>query len=79
MTLYGVLLRQVHLVMKYMDLSALPPKVREAAEKRLENPHKSLGELAELLGISKSGLAHRFQKISALAREFEAREKEERK
>ena len=36
-------------------------------------------ELAELLGISKSGLAHRFQKISALAREFEAREKEERK
>ena len=72
-------LSQVHLVMKYMDLSALPPKVREAAEKRLENPHKSLGELAELLGISKSGLAHRFQKISALAREFEAREKEERK
>ena len=50
-----------------------------AAEKRLENPHKSLGELAELLGISKSGLAHRFQKISALAREFEAREKEDRK
>ena len=64
--------QQVQLIMKYMDLIELSPKIKEAAEMRLKKPYLSLGELAELLDISKSGLAHRFQKISAIAKKIKS-------
>ncbi len=64
--------QQVQLIMKYMDLTELSPKIKEAAEVRLKKPYLSLGELAELLDISKSGLAHRFQKISAIAKKIKS-------
>ena len=64
--------QQVQLIMKYMDLTELSPKIKEAAEMRLKRPYLSLGELAELLDISKSGLAHRFQKISAIAKKIKS-------
>ena len=64
--------QQVQLIMKYMDLTELSPKIKEAAEMRLKKPYLSLGELAELLDISKSGLAHRFQKISAIAKKIKS-------
>ncbi len=53
-------------------LVKLPPKVRAAAKVRLENPDATLQELAEMLGISKSGMNHRMRKLKELA------EKEER-
>ena len=53
---------------RYGELS---PKLRETAEIRLENPEATLGELAEMSGISKSGLSHRFSKIRQLAEKTE--------
>ena len=64
--------QQVQLIMKYMDLTELSPKIKEAAEMRLKKPYLSLGELAELLDISKSGLAHRIQKISPIAKKIKS-------
>jgi DNA-binding protein WhiA len=49
-------------------LEKLPPKLRAAAEARLENPEASLAELAEMLGITKSGMSHRMRKLGELAR-----------
>lgn len=48
-------------------LASLPPKVRAAAKARLENPDATLQELAEMLGISKSGMNHRMRKLKELA------------
>lgn len=44
-------------------LQKLTPKLREAAEARLAQPEASLQELAETLGLTKSGLNHRLRKI----------------
>jgi DNA-binding protein WhiA len=49
------------------QLKALPPKVRAAAKVRLDNPDATLQELAEMLGISKSGMNHRMRKLKELA------------
>lgn len=49
------------------QLKELPPKVRAAAKARLENPDATLQELAEMLGISKSGMNHRMRKLKELA------------
>ncbi len=51
-------------------LEALPAKLREAAEIRINNPEATLAEMAELAGISKSGFNHRLAKLSALAQEI---------
>ena len=48
-------------------LEELPKKLREAAEARLANPEASLAELADILGISKSGASHRMRKLKELA------------
>lgn len=48
-------------------LDALPPKLLEAADARLNSPEASLAEIAYELDISKSGLKHRFDKIIAIA------------
>lgn len=61
--------RQTHLVQKLLakeSRSSLSPKIREACDLRLANPNASLSELAEICGITKSGLAHRFKKIEAM-------------
>ncbi len=51
-------------------LDFLPQKLRETAEKRLENPEVPLSELAELFDppLKKSGLNHRFEKIAEIAK-----------
>ncbi len=64
--------RQTHLVKQLLEresLSSLSPKIREACELRLAHPNASLSELADICGITKSGLAHRFKKIEALVKE----------
>ncbi|MFZ2877308.1 MAG: DNA-binding protein WhiA, partial [Enterococcus aquimarinus] len=51
-------------------LQALPEKLQEIAELRLENPEVSLKELGEMLStgpISKSGINHRIRKINEFA------------
>ncbi len=54
-------------------LAKLPPRLREVAELRLENPQSSLGDLAEMLSppISKSGVRHRLKKLQKMAEELE--------
>lgn len=52
----------------YQELSA---KLREVAELRLSHPESSMGELAALSGLTKSGLSHRFKKITDIARHLE--------
>ena len=58
-------------------LDAMPLPLREAARLRLENPDLSLKELCRLFpgSISKSGLNHRLQKLSARAGEIREEEK----
>lgn len=53
-----------------IGLSALPEKLREIAELRLEYPEISLKELGEIIpsgAISKSGINHRIRKINEFA------------
>ncbi|MCX4312918.1 MAG: DNA-binding protein WhiA [Clostridia bacterium] len=59
---------------EYIDatvgLNTLHPKLLEAADARLNSPDASLASLAYELGISKSGLKHRYDKIIAYADEL---------
>lgn len=48
---------------KFNGLDFLPEKLRVIAKARLDNPSATLSELAEELGISKSGVSHRLNKI----------------
>ena len=64
-------LESIRRLQKRMDLNELPPKLREAALLRLENPDLTLSELGELCKppITKSTLNYRLKKLSALAGE----------
>lgn len=55
---------KVRKLLQYRTLSSLPDTIRETCEARLRYPNASMAELAQTLGISKSGLAHRFKRIS---------------
>lgn len=57
----------IRLIMQHDGLKQLTPELRELAELRLENPHLSLSELSELLGIGRSGVNHRFKRLAAIA------------
>ena len=50
-------------------MNKLPPRLREIARLRLENPDSSLKELGEMLDppVGKSGVNHRLRKIEAIA------------
>lgn len=56
-----------------LGLEKLPPRLREIAELRLENPQSSLGDLGEMVQppITKSGVRHRLKKIQELSEELE--------
>ncbi len=53
-----------------LGLGALPPKLREAAEARQNNPESTLAELSELIGVSKSGVNHRLTRLCDIAAEL---------
>ena len=55
---------QVQSLLQLKTLSQLSPTIRETCEVRLRYPNATLAELAEICGITKSGLAHRFKKIA---------------
>lgn len=54
-----------------VGLDVLDPKLVEAADARINSPDLSLGELAYELGISKSGLKHRYDRIVNEAKKLE--------
>ncbi len=60
-------MHQIRAVRAHFDDQLLPKTVRETMELRMAYPNATLAELSALCGVSKSGLAHRFQKIKALA------------
>ncbi|MDR0921130.1 MAG: DNA-binding protein WhiA [Lactobacillales bacterium] len=63
-------LENIQYVSDTVGLNALPEKLQEIAELRLENPEVSLKELGEMIPsgtISKSGINHRIRKINEFA------------
>lgn len=60
----------IEYILSARGLDTLGPKLREAAELRLSNPEATLAELSEMAEVSKSGLNHRFAKLSLLAQEL---------
>ena len=75
-------LRQLHdievLRRQKGGLAALPDRLRETAEARLEEPGASIVELGDMLGVSKSGVNHRLRKLHALAAAIEKEEGKEK-
>ncbi len=62
-------IKDIELIDSTVGLSSLSDALREIAVLRYENPDLNLSQLGELVEpkISRSGVNHRFQKISALA------------
>lgn len=55
-----------------IDLQKLPPKLRETARLRLENPEMSLSELALIFTppLTRSGVYHRLQKLVEIGKQI---------
>ncbi len=64
--------RDIQQIIRHNGLEKLSPELRELAELRLENPHLSLAELGQMLKkpIGRSGVNHRFRKLSAIATNY---------
>ncbi|MEG1547730.1 MAG: DNA-binding protein WhiA [Clostridia bacterium] len=60
----------IELIRLESGLDTLPPKLRDTAEVRINNPEASLSELADILEISRSGINHRLTKLSEMAMEL---------
>lgn len=65
----------IRYLMKSGQFETLEVPLKETARARLKHPDMSLRELGELLGVSRSGINHRLQKISQIAKQ--AREQAE--
>lgn len=65
-------LAAIKVIEENIGLEALPPKLKEAAILRKENPSESLDELVRIFNqpVSKSGLNHRLRKIINIAVEI---------
>lgn len=59
-----------------IGLNELSPVLEEIAFLRLENPEASLQELAEIIGISKSGIRNRFRRLEEIHNELLEKERE---
>jgi len=70
----AVQLKDIHYLQESGRLETLPVVFKETALLRLENPEATLRELAEISGVSRSGINHRLKKISELADQFRAEE-----
>lgn len=65
--------RQLQAILKIMgssDVSKLPRPLLQAAQLRLSHPEATLGELAQMAGIQKSGMNHRLERLMKLAKEL---------
>lgn len=64
-------IHQIEAIRAAVDEQRIPKRIAETMQLRLDNPNATLAELSEICGVSKSGLAHRFQKIAAMAEALE--------
>lgn len=70
---YSASARQIAAIAAISDaagLEDLPENLRELAVLRLENPEMTLRELGEKLGISRSGVNHRLQRLLAMGEQL---------
>jgi len=63
-------LRAIEILQNHYGLQKLPPPLREAALLRLEHPDATLQEIADIAGVGKSGIYHRFERIRRMANEI---------
>lgn len=66
---------RIHLIAEKIGLSGLPDSLKLTAQARLENPDASLQELAQMMGVGKSGMNHRLRKLEKIALELTEGEK----
>ena len=68
----GKQLEDIELIRQEMGLDNLPESLREICEIRIQNPEIGLSELGNLMTppLGKSGVNHRFRKLSSIAQEI---------
>lgn len=59
-------IKQINYIGEKIGINNLTPVLEEVAFLRLHNPESSLQELAEMIGISKSGIRNRFRRIEEI-------------
>ncbi|KXA16558.1 hypothetical protein HMPREF3206_00326 [Fusobacterium equinum] len=59
-------IKMIEYIEENMGLNNLTPVLLEAVQIRLEHPESSLQELADFIGISKSGIRNRFRRIEGI-------------
>lgn len=70
---YSASARQIAAIAAISDggeFSSLPDELRELAKLRLENPEMTLRQLGEQLGISRSGVNHRLQRLLKIGEKY---------
>ena len=60
----------INTIKRERGLESLTNELQELAVLRLDNPEMSLRELGESLGISRSGVNHRLNKLISIADEL---------
>ena len=65
----------IQTIKDHRGFESLDDDLRKMAEIRLENPTASLRELAEIMGLSRSGVNHRLARLKELAQELEQKKK----
>ena len=63
-------LAMIEYIEKNIGLHYLADVLRDMAVVRLNNPESSLSELAEVIGLSKSGVRNRFRRIEEIYTEL---------
>ena len=68
-------IENIKLIDEMLGIDKLPPRLRQIARLRLENPDTSLKELGEMMDppVGKSGVNHRIRKIEELAEDLRER------
>lgn len=69
-------IKMINYIGAKIGLNELSPVLEEVAFLRLQNQEASLQELAEMIGISKSGIRNRFRRIEEIYNELVERERE---
>lgn len=65
-------INMIEAIKEKIGLENISQILRETAEKRIENEEMSLQELADLMGVSKSGIRNRFRRIEEIYKSLES-------
>ncbi len=69
-------IKMINFIGEKLGINNMSPVLEEVAFLRLQNPESSLQELAEMAGISKSGIRNRFRRIEDIYLELKEESKE---